>query len=332
MSDDFSDYLERIERLEESEKQEIKEILGEKRMDFLKEDLEDMVEINERFIQILEILADGGKPISYLDELKGLRKEQERYLNGVKREVKLMVDNGSIREDNTALQKIERFEEMMEELEDHIIEYVRKKQPKAVFSEKDLERFIEKVKEAVLNEDRNDMRGVKRGRETGGVFRIREEDNNYYLDTYIHLDKDSRSTPHSFGVSDEIQKVMERVSDERGAENNFVLAHSHPPSVSEGTVFDHSQDDIDFLQSEEQLNLEGLTARLGVLAIRESEGKDTGIWIAVEMFLEDSFFIPVEIDGLNDEQLEKQYPRIAKYNQLLKKAGRDGGNWFDYVG
>jgi hypothetical protein len=332
MSADFSEYLKRIERLEDSEKQEIKEILGEKRMDFLKEDLEDLVEINERFIQILEILADGEKPVSYLDELKSLREEQEKYLNGVKREVKLMVDNGSIRGDNTALQKIERFEEMMEELEDHIIEYVKEKQPKAVFSKKDLDRFIENVKEAVLDDDRNDMRGVKRSRETGGVFRIREQDNNYYLDTYIHLDKDSRSTPHSFGVSDEIQNVMEQASDERGAENNFVLAHSHPPNVSEGTVFDHSQDDIDFLQSEEHLDLEGLTARLGVLAIRESEGKDTSIWIAVEMFLDDSFFIPVEIDGLKDKQLEKQYPRIARYNRLLKKAGRDGGNWFDYLG
>jgi hypothetical protein len=332
MSDDFSDYLERIERLEESEKQEVKKILGEKRMEFLKDDLESIVEINERFIQILEVLSEGGKPISYLDELKSLRKEQERYLNGVKREINLMVDNGSIREDNTALQKIERFEEMMEELEDHIIEYVREKQPKAVFSKKDLDRFIEKVKEAVLNKERNDRRDVKRSRETGGVFRIREKENNYYLDTYIHLDKDSRSTPHSFGVSDEVQNVMEKVSDERGAENNFVLAHSHPPEVAEGTVFDHSKDDKDFLQSEEHLDLEGLTARLGVLAIRESEGKNTGIWIAVEMFLDESFFIPVEIDELNDKQLEKQYPRIKKYNQLLKKAGRDGGNWFDYIG
>lgn len=316
MKEDFSEDLEIVEQLESKERKEIADILDRKMAKGAKNELEIISEINSEFVKVMEGLKRGKHPIECYKKLKDLRKRQEQEIHTLKQELELIDDE--ISDGNEAVKKILEMESKMAEVEDRIIAHIKENRFTAHFKRKDLDRFLSKVSEAVTK-----RRDQVRSFETGGVFRIRENDGDLYFDRYIHAPP--REKMHkSYDPQKKFREVRKKVTKELEQDINLVSAHSHPPGF-----FQHSDEDIRDI--EQRLKVKGLSRKVGVLAVRESETKNSDIWLAVEVFIGDGNFLPISVEGVKEGRLKSKYPLIHRYNELVVKANLNDKKWYDYL-
>lgn len=303
--------LQQLEKLEQEEEEELKKFLQElaqqdqhqQTVQRIYQDVESFVELNREIIELTELMEEEPDNFRKIyRKLKSLISKHDEM------EENLIQELRQLGVPDKQLNILYKTDQKMENIDKQVVEEIGEKRtqqaarildnrPKIYFKAEALQKFLSAVKREQLD----------RGAEVPGVFGFEKTDDGYLLNNFLELEN-TNPNYGTFSLDEQINYVLENFGNKR----NIIIAHSHPIGD-----FNHSGTDKDLISKANNIGVIGVPKDFENI-YPVPEALENGSWMNLPSAVVENGQV------LSDQELERSFPKVLKYNNALKKAVSKG--------